>query len=168
MFTINTYLLNPESGHAGRENGPDENDFFPITDRNIRGVIAEIDPLYIQGCIEILYRDEVILGKDYWELVDQAWGYLVNMVEDFHNDGRGEIHFPETGAKITLTPQSAPNRVMLTVQKNQFILPEREFLEFLMSEAGKFFGILDELILSQDYSAEKERAERMRDILLAD
>jgi hypothetical protein len=134
MIHIESYLGAPDSG------------FVPIGE----AVSAPQDREYIYGAVELSVNGITVLDQQLWDLVDQLWAYITNVMEEFSCTGRGSTYFPDQ--PISLSLQRAGRR-KVTISVEAVNLPRRsatthihELFEALCRQGEAFFSKMSELI----------------------
>lgn len=100
-----------------------------------------IDTHYIDGAIEIQYKNKFIFDISMWDLVDQLWAYILNIIEDMLKFKRGTTGFPDQPSDITMEDIS-PDKILFSIdmrEKKTWCLPKKEFLNALLDGAEHFF-----------------------------
>jgi hypothetical protein len=59
------------------------------------------DPRHVDGAIELTINGVAIFDKTMWDLVDQLWMYIVNMLEDMKQDDRADRMFPDQSLRFS-------------------------------------------------------------------
>lgn len=143
MFTCESYLLKPNIIVT-----PDnlyENIFVNIKNLNEVSVVKNnIDINYVEGAISLKYIDKEIFGLEYWDLIDQLWSYLVDMIKSVREKGSAETYFPDQPIRLEMT-RIADNQILFSVaakETHKWNLPEQDFFSILLESAYKFFNFM--------------------------
>ena len=75
---INSYILKP-----GHEVVPLKtyDDFINVKDsEKLLEIEDNLDDFYLDGAIEIKYKEQLLLDLDDWDLIDQLWSYILNLI----------------------------------------------------------------------------------------
>ena len=75
--------------------------FIPCADDNALNYISDYH--YIEGAIIIDYNDEIILGFQQWDLVDQLWTYIIEAIElIIYDKDEAGFFFPDQPIKVQI------------------------------------------------------------------
>lgn len=128
----------------------------------------EIDFYYINGAIELIYINQVLLDINLWDLVNQLWAYILNVIEQVVKLGEGETFFPDQPIKIQIKSISK-DLVLYRLQANEkveMLLPKKAFFEVLLDGAEMFFKTMKECFKEQcNYEYELNQMNVLRKIL---
>lgn len=106
-----------------------------------------------------------MLDTRYWDLVDQLWGYIMNLVDDVLQKSEGSVYFPDQPVKIILR-QTSRDLLLFSVEGSvisSFVLPKNDFLIALVHGAEQFFACMTNTFGSDcDYNYELERIGRLK------
>ncbi|SFF40163.1 hypothetical protein SAMN04487969_1349 [Paenibacillus algorifonticola] len=141
MFQVDSYLMKPKCNVTDLKdvvNDP-QSYFVEVTDSaGLQGIYNSMDFQYLNGAICLKYYGESMLDMRYWDLVDQLWAYIMNLIDAVLQKGEG--------SEIT-----------------SFVLPKNDFLIALIQGAEQFFTCMTNSFSSDcDYSYELERIERLK------
>jgi hypothetical protein len=119
-------------------NNPDKY-FINIDDSNsIMNIYDRLDLEYLEGAIIIKYNHKNLMDFKLYDLIDQLWSYLLNIIEDYYDEGIAETYFPDQPVKIILK-KSTNNNLIFTVDNYEWNLKEYDFLDNLLNGAEQFF-----------------------------
>lgn len=122
---------------------PKTEDFVPFSEEMFHQLdTSQFRLEYLQGAISIIYWGEELLGHMYTDDIISLWAYIINGLEDYLNKGKTEIYSSGTVLTMTRLPQK---QLLFAVNNKKFTLPETDFLELLLAEAIRFFGILGQV-----------------------
>lgn len=83
MFQVDSYLMKPHCKITDLSDvvkNP-QNYFIEITDSSrLKEIYKDLDFQYLNGAICLRYYGESMLDMRYWDLVDQLWAYLMNLI----------------------------------------------------------------------------------------
>ncbi len=142
--------------------------FIDLDDKGELSKIADmLDPYYINGAILIQYCGEMILGFKHWDLVDQLWSYLIDMVDELLISGKSSTLFADQSLKIEIVNRSSDS-MLLRCDQDQWILPKIEFLSTLLKSGRYFFETLASLFImnGNDYCNEVKKIDKIEKHLL--
>ncbi|WP_083484882.1 hypothetical protein [Paenibacillus ihumii] len=100
---------------------------------------------YLNGAITLKYFEQTLLDATLWDLVDQLWAYILNVLDDMLNTGYGETYFPDQPVKLSLKSLSG-NTVLFELESNNHLkvaLPQNELIETLLNGADEFFQCME-------------------------
>lgn len=145
MFNIKTFIKRPGL-QVGNKNRVIENPnkYFINIDNaiEIKKYNQDLDFDYIDGAITIEYYNNFLMDFSLWDLVDQLWSYLINLVEDVVQSGYGMTYFPDQPVKIEMKVISK-DLLLFTLDEGKIIreiLPMQEFINALLKSAEIFFS----------------------------
>jgi len=129
MIFIKSYLCNSKG-----------EDFVEVT-RNLAYEIT--DPRYVTGAIELKIDGVAVIDRGMWDLVDQLWAYITQMIVDLRRSGEAQTYFPDQAIKLAFEKVSTdmirvsayPNKGPITV-----ITGENQLIAAL-KEAGQHFFV---------------------------
>ncbi|WP_289140975.1 hypothetical protein [uncultured Brevibacillus sp.] len=168
MFQVDSYLMKPQCNVTDLRdvvNNP-QNYFVEITDSTgLKEIYKNLDFQYLNGAICLKYYGESMLDMRYWDLVDQLWAYIMNLIDDVLHKGEGSVYFPDQPVKIILrvTSKELLHFSLEGSEITGFVLPKNDFLLALVQGAEQFFTCMTSTFSSVcDYSYELERIDRLK------
>lgn len=145
MFKIQTFIKIPsmqiDNLHEVIEN-PNKY-FINIDDEmEMKKYIKNIDLDYINGAITIEYYNNFIMDFSLWDLVDQLWSYLIQLVEDVVQTGYGMTDFPDQPVKIEMKVVSKDSLLFVLDEGKimRELLPMKDFINALLKSAENFYS----------------------------
>ncbi len=162
-FIISSYLKRPDV--VIRDiNDPNLKSYFISTDdfNALTRYKDKFDTFYIDGYICINYNEQEILSERQWDLVDQLWAYLLNMVEELLDQKYAESSFPDQPLKISFIDQRDHILFELYGGKKKWLLPKKQFFNELLDAAEKFFIQIGQIFLQTDYTPELAQINKLR------
>ena len=168
MFQVDSYLMKPKCNVIDLRDvvkNP-QNYFVEITDlKGLNAIHKNLDFQYLNGAICLKYYGESMLDMKYWDLVDQLWAYIMNLVDDVLLKSEGSVYFPDQPVKIIFR-QASKDLLIFSVEGSEtssFVLPKNDFLSALVHGAEQFFTCMTNTFGSDcDYSHELERIDRLK------
>ncbi|MGG3065627.1 hypothetical protein ABEO83_04120 [Bacillus glycinifermentans] len=174
LFYINTLIRRPDKTITDLSIlKSKQNDYFvDINNMNdLKSIEHILDFDYLEGAIIIKFNDQILMDVTTWDLVDDLWAYLLNVIENVLNTGYGETYFPDQPLRLSMRSLSndlllfeldAPTQVKAAV-------PKRDFLLALIEGADYFFEKMNESYVNNvDYNGEIDMIESLRKKFLAD
>ena len=122
---------------------------------------------YINGAIELNVDGIYIFDKSMWDLVDQLWVYILNILEDLHSNGSGESYFPDQPLKFSFA-RIPGNRIKIESfpgQDHYTAVIDTETLLSAVKHAGLlFFRSIERLLpeLADTYKVYVSRLQTLR------
>ena len=148
-FIIRTYLKNPCKIIKNLNIPHNElSEFFINIDdtAEIKKITKYIDKDYIDGYIFMQYKNEVILDFQLYDLIDQLWSYIIDLVKTYLVTGYASCYFPDQPILLELINiTNNSNLIELHVDDKKFIFPQKKFLHALLVGAKHFFLRIKEL-----------------------
>jgi len=133
MIQVESYLRNKDGT------------FVPVED----ATIVPDDPIHIDGAMALRIVGVDIIDLDMWDLVDQLWAYIADMIGSLKETGTAQTHFPDQpielkfqrdkGGRVVVT--STPSRGM-----RKAIIGEQELINSLRDAGLKFFHKMSLLV----------------------
>jgi len=143
-----------------------QNYFVEITNSTgLKEIYKHLDFQYLDGAIYLDYFGESMLDLSYWDLVDQLWAYIMNLIEEVLQKGEWSVYFPDQPVKISLRP--IPKELLVfSIEGSEvksYVVPKNDFLIALVQGAEQFFICMTDMFSSDcDYSYELERIARLK------
>jgi hypothetical protein len=156
MFLIKSYLQYPNvSIHHFKEVKKDPFSYFVNIDNTeeILRIKNDLDLDYIYGVLYLTYNNQVIIDFTYYDLIDQLWAYLLNMIKELLQNKKSEMSFPDQPLPMSME-RISDDYILFSINFVQWKLPQYEFLRALLSGAKDFFEKMILLIEEErDYYA---------------
>jgi len=151
MFKLESYIKRPKKRIDNLSSlNQNSGDYFVKlgNDELVREIIRDIDSNYMEGVIYFEYNGSVLMDFTYWDIVDQLWAYMINLVEEFLNAQEAEVNFPDQPIKLKI---KAINKdlVLFSIESSssvQLALPKYELFRAILDSSEEFFFRM------QDYS----------------
>lgn len=147
MFKVQSYLVIP----GKKIRSIDEvikrpNEYF-IEIENAVGIKEKVECFdldYLDGAIFLSYYDDIIFGFQEWDLVDQLWAYLINLVEEYLENSKSEIGFPDQPLNMVMSKVSNDLLTfsLISDEKRVWQLPTRDFFNAILENAELFFSTI--------------------------
>lgn len=138
MFTIKSYIKYP---HVTIKHFKDAQQKHFIDIDNINEIIRiknDLDLDYLEGAIYLTYNNRVIIDFCYYDIIDQLWGYFLNMIEEFLETQKSEMSFPDQPTPIEMKNISQHN-LLFSIGLAKWDFPKYEFFDALLTGAKDFF-----------------------------
>jgi hypothetical protein len=172
LFYVNTFICRPDKkiNDLSLLKNNIESCFVPITDtRELLNIEELLDFEYLSGAILFKYGEQILLDVTLWDLVDQLWAYILNVLESLLRTGKGETYFPDQPVKLQINSISE-DLVLYEIEANDHIkvvLPKRELVEALLRGADDFFQSMEKCFEEKcNYEYEIEKIKTLRRTLL--
>lgn len=162
MFIIKSYIKYP------KKNIYDFNDvlvrfsdYFVDMDNTTEIYLMQnkLNRFYTEGFIYLAYKEKIIMNFTYYDIIDTLWIYLLNMIEEFLENKRSEISFPDQPLPVCMKYIS-DQYMLFSINFIQYKLPRYEFLKALTIGAQDFF---EKMIssLGEPYQIQLKRAKTL-------
>jgi len=142
MFSVESYINNPKCKIYKIDHDICKC-FVNVNDHeNILKIIKYLDLNYLSGAILLKFYDETILDFKHWDLIDQLWSYMIDLIEETIITGQSEIYFPDQPIKLQVKSISEQYLVfsLTTSSCSKWTLPKKEFFIEILNGAECFFG----------------------------
>lgn len=117
-------------------------------------------PRHIDGAIELTINGTAILDTSLWDLIDQLWAYIADMLVVLAQRGESRTYFPDQPIQLTFK-RIGETVVRVSCDVNHSIrsaVIDEVTLTSTLRDAGLiFFAKMQELVPEYDYTAEIER-----------
>lgn len=132
------------------------------------------DTFYVEGAIELTINGVEFLTKNHWDLIDQFWSYIVNVLEELEHQNECSTYFPDQPIKLALELNKTLRQINieLNVPESRFVIHPPEIRkitvaldEFLaaVNEAGQKFFLRMAEIVPEEQDDYKREAQRLRE-----
>lgn len=131
-------------------------------------VTKQLDFNYLNGVIYLEYIGQPLMDYSLWDLVDQLWEYILNVIEDFLKTSKGSTYFPDQPLKLEIIEISNEILLFQLDEGNMVkcILPKKEFLNSILEGAEKFYLNMHKAFSKHcDYSIEMRKIDYLRKLL---
>jgi hypothetical protein len=116
--------------------------FLNVSDcKSLLLIEQSLDWYYLDGAIQLFYHGNEIIGFRYWDLVDQCWLYLCDMVEEVDLNFKSERYFPDMPVPIKMTSVNQ-DLIHFQLDNNEWILPREAFKSAIFRGATNFYTSL--------------------------
>lgn len=129
MFEIETYIKKGKLSH-----------FVPYSEVDFSKF--KLDIQYLEGAIQIKYKDQYILGFDEWDLVVELWIYFIQSFYELEESGYVAFYFPDQPLQVKMKKIGQENMI-LEVGEKKYYLPRRDFIKEMKNSASEFFSQID-------------------------
>ncbi len=165
MFICNSFIKKPEVIIKDLNKNV-ENYFINVCETNeLIKIKKDIDLDYLEGVVYLEYFDNIIMDFKYWDLVDQLWAYILDMIEAFLSNGIAETTFPDQ--PVLLSFKNISNEyILVSIDENikkTWTLPKQELLTTLIFAAEDFFKQITKIFPSTaQYDLEFEKIKKLK------
>ncbi len=123
---------------------------------------------YLEGVLYLEYNGSVFMDFTHWDIIDQLWAYMLNLIEDYIKTEKAEVYFPDQPIKLKLSKVSK-TLVLFSIVSNELIqltLPKQEFFQSIVEAGEVFFTKLQEYFeRALDYSNELRKIEKLKSMI---
>lgn len=172
IFNIKSYIKNPNIiiKDLSIINSNHKEIFIELDDDKIlKTLVKDIDTDYIEGVIYLEYNGNILMDFRYWDIIDQLWAYMIQLIDDNLKNKEAEVYFPDQPIKLQIKSISN-NLVLFCIEENskiQITLPKYEFFKSILESAKKFFIKIYEYLGSMvDYSYELDLINKLENKLI--
>jgi hypothetical protein len=162
-FQINSFLLRPGEKITDLKDPKLGEKFIAIEDvAAVKNILPDIDSDYIDGYLFLKYQDSTLLSAAQWDLIDDLWAYILNLIEEMLERRYAECYFPDQPLLMSLTDQKNFVIFALYGGKKKWLLPRQEFLNALLDAAEHFFKQMKVYFPQNQYNVELKQIEQLR------
>lgn len=144
MFNINTFIKRPGVQISNFNDVYEKPNKYFVDSANVIEVEEykqEIDCDYISGVITIEYDNHFLMDFSLWDLIDQLWSYIIQLVEDVIYPGYGKTYSLDQPLKMEMKVISQ-DLILFSLNDGKIVketLPKQTFLNALLKGAESFF-----------------------------
>lgn len=148
LFYINTFVSIPNRKVNNLSLLQSNFEEYFVQIKNAHAILNLEDSLdfdYLNGVIILKYFEQTLLDTTLWDVVDQLWAYILNVLDDMLITGYGETYFPDQPVKLCLKSISE-NTILYEIESNEYlkvVLPKNELIETLLDGADEFFKCME-------------------------
>jgi hypothetical protein len=121
-------------------------------------VLPPPDPRYVEGAVELTVEGVELFGLPEWDLVDQLWAYLCNLLAEFQTKDSVRTGFPDSAIDLSLRRLPA-GRVLVTcemlAETRRVAVAEEEFVRVLSADARSVLARMSRLLPENSAGYEK-------------
>jgi hypothetical protein len=136
----------------------EDGSFVPVEEVGV----APPDPRWVEGAIELVVHEKVILDQSLWDYVPEMWAYIARAADECDRTGYGSTYFPDQPVLFELR-KADPHRTVVSVSASG--LPRRaaaadsyDLFQALYHHGAEFFRRMSELAgISDDAAVERLR-----------
>lgn len=162
MFIIKSYIKYPKKNIYDLNDAKMRPSHYFVDMDNTPEILRlqnKLNRFYIEGVIYLAYKEKIILDFVHYDLIDQLWVYLLNMVEEFLENKKSEMYFPDQPLPVSMEYIS-DQYMFFSIDFIRYKLPKREFLEELVIGARDFFEKMISL-LGEPYQLELKKTKTL-------
>ena len=169
MFILKSYLKRPSAKITSLQdiNQRAEEYFISINDKeSIIKIKDKIDPNYIEGVLYLEYYGVVLMDFTYWDLIDQLWIYITDLIENCIEYGESETFFPDQSIRMSLKLINE-KLVSFSIGSNKLVkrtLPKNELFKALLDSGELFFTKLQDY-MGLDYKREISKIKNIKRLI---
>lgn len=172
MFKLESYIKRPKVEIDNLLNLNQKLDEYFVkldNEESFREIIDDIDINYMEGVICFEYNGSVLMDFTYWDIIDQLWAYMLNLIEDYLENEEAEVYFPDQPIKLKMKAINK-NLILFSVESDsssvQVTLPKKDFFQALLESGEDFFTkIQDYFEGSLDYSYELQKISKLKGMI---
>ncbi|OPH47372.1 hypothetical protein BC351_40165 [Paenibacillus ferrarius] len=146
MLEIDSYLLLPHAKITDLVDAVNNPHNYFINIKNyvkVNQIANKVDLNYVCGAIYIEYNYQPIINFSHWDLIDQLWAYIIDMIEQFKSQGNASTYFPDQPIKLEF--QKLNEKLMfVTLNENRYSFESSIFIEKLLDSAEAFFNVMEQ------------------------
>ncbi len=117
-----------------------------INIQDFYGQIEDVD--YIEGAIEIMTEDKILLSLYDWDYIDQMWCYIVEGLNTVKAGQKFSTYFPDHPTEFIFIPHKESQTVDICVKSHEDLcsrIDYDEFMTVMIDEAVNFFENLSRI-----------------------
>ncbi len=161
-FEISTYIKKPDVIITDLDDPNLKEKFINVNNNDLMEQIsAEMDHEYIDGYICLKYQEQILLNAVQWDVIDDLWAYILNLIEDTLDHKYAETYFPDQPLLMSFTDQKDHINFELYGGKKKWILPKKQFFNELLDAAEIFFKQMKIYFPQNDYDVELDQIKKL-------
>ena len=170
IVTINEFLIKrPVIDFQDLINNPTQytvniknnwNEFVSIIN-NDRNRYIEDGILILDGGLSIKQYNKEILGFQYWDDLPTLWSYILNVIEEYLENGIGKAYFPSQPIKIQLKLLQN-KKIHFLIGDHALEFEQKMLLGIILNRAEFFFNILVKELNLTKYNYEIEQIKKLK------
>jgi hypothetical protein len=106
------------------------------------------DPYYVEGAIELVVDGIEVIGQAEWDLVDQLWAYIADMLKQLREKNEVRTGFPDAARDLVIR-RTSPGRVLVACESSnprQAPAVEADLVRALAEAGIAFFEKVSKLL----------------------
>lgn len=130
---------------------------------NNRSKYIEDSLLTLDGGLSIKKYNKEILGVRYWDYIPELWAYILNVIEEYLEEGIGKCYFPDQPVRIQLK-QLKNKKIQFLFDKDDHVLEfeQKMLLGIFLNRAEVFFYVLVKELDLTGYSYQIEKIQKLK------
>ncbi|TKI70741.1 hypothetical protein FC756_06495 [Lysinibacillus mangiferihumi] len=173
IITINEFIVkrtindlkdavnNPDKYTISINDNWDE--FVSFINNNRSKYIEEDGLLTLDGGLSIKKYNKEILGVRYWDYLPELWAYILNVIEEYLEEGIGKCYFPDQPVRIQLK-QLKNKKIQFLFDNDDHVLEfeQKMLLGIFLNRAEVFFNVLVKELDLTGYSYQIEKIQKLK------
>lgn len=130
---------------------------------NNRSKYIEDSLLTLDGGLSIKKYNKEILGVRYWDYLPELWAYILNVIEEYLEEGIGKCYFPDQPVRIQLK-QLKNKKIQFLFDNDDHVLEfeQKMLLGIFLNRAEVFFNVLVKELDLTRYSYQIEKIQKLK------
>lgn len=130
---------------------------------NNRSKYIEDSLLTLDGGLSIKKYNKEILGVRYWDYIPDLWAYILNVIEEYLEEGIGKCYFPDQPVRIQLK-QLKNKKIQFLFDNDDHVLEfeQKMLLGIFLNRAEVFFYVLVKELDLTGYSYQIEKIQKLK------
>ncbi|MBM7703122.1 hypothetical protein [Metabacillus iocasae] len=163
MLTVDSYLKRPSSfieDSIEAASNPYQY-FIHLHDQRVKRMLNQFDHQLLEGAIVLKYGDETLIGFQQYNLVDELWTYILNLIAHFQHDKQVETYFRDQSLLIGLE-QISEKKIRFQLNNQSWTLPKKDLIQVLLTECEHFFSTMGDYYQTTKYTNQLEKLQSMK------
>lgn len=140
MLRIESYIIKNKTFLINDLDKIDDNLFVNIKDLKTLDK-SKLDYDYINGAINIVYKDKILLSFREWDLVDQLWYYFIEALIKLKTEKEVEFSFPDQPMLVKIEKKGI-DYLIVNVNNKVININYYDFITNMYTSAKLFFDNL--------------------------
>lgn len=130
---------------------------------NNRSKYIEDSLLTLDGGLSIKKYNKEILGVRYQDYLPELWAYILNVIEEYLEEGIGKCYFPDQPVRIQLK-QLKNKKIQFLFDNDDHVLEfeQKMLLGIFLNRAEVFFNVLVKELDLTGYSYQIEKIQKLK------
>ncbi|MGE7216644.1 hypothetical protein [Priestia koreensis] len=162
MLTVDMYLCRPDAtiDDVSAVSQNPYRYFIHLDDKRVHFMMDSLAVTDLKGAIVLRYGDEVLIGFEQCDQLEQLWSFLLNALEILDEKKIVEGFVPDQSS-MTIQ-QLSSQQIEFCLNQRKWTFSKKEFFSVLLQHAEHFFIRMEEMLSSKTYLRQLNQIKRMQ------